>query len=158
MSHKLKIDDNYVEHIFALVVWFDEHPHQFYFGKPLKVWKTNFISDGPLTFLPVNKIISRCLYALFMNVHVITKHYLFNSKNNSVIYSCLTGSLLKYTNMILPIAGHLPVVVIWTVNYLNYHLLVRQMCYQLLTINTSKPHMPLYSIFASTAQLCHVCY
>ena len=55
------MDNNYVEHMFALVTWFDEHPCQFYFGKPLEVWKKDFISDGPSTFLPINKISSRCL-------------------------------------------------------------------------------------------------
>ena len=28
---------------------------------PLEVWKKDFISDGPSTFLPINKISSRCL-------------------------------------------------------------------------------------------------
>ena len=46
-----------------------------------------------------------------MIVHVTTKHYPFNSKKILVNYSCLTDSVLKYTNMILPIVGHLPVAV-----------------------------------------------
>ena len=61
LSHKIKEDDHFVEHLFALVAWFNEHPYQFHYGKPLEVWKTNFISDGPSSFLPVNKIMSRCL-------------------------------------------------------------------------------------------------
>ena len=41
LSHKIKEDDHFVEHLFALVAWFDEHPYQFHYGKPLEVWKTN---------------------------------------------------------------------------------------------------------------------
>ena len=41
LSHKIKEDDHFVEHLFALVAWFDEHPYQLHYGKPLEVWKTN---------------------------------------------------------------------------------------------------------------------
>ena len=60
-AHKLKINDNFVEHIFALIAWFDVHPRHLYFGKPLEVWKKNSLPDGPSAFLPVHKIHSRCI-------------------------------------------------------------------------------------------------
>ena len=47
---------------FSCMVWWASSPILLWEAGPLKfVWKTNFILFGPLTFLPTNMIISRCL-------------------------------------------------------------------------------------------------
>ena len=42
--------------IFAEVVWYAEHPNKLHYGRPLEIWKREFICDGPAFFLPLHKI------------------------------------------------------------------------------------------------------
>ena len=63
MLNKVAIDDEFREHLFAVVVWFKEHHCQTMYGKPMEVWDADlgYVPDGPGMFLPINKI--KCRFA-----------------------------------------------------------------------------------------------
>ena len=61
LSHNIKINEKYVTHLFAAVAWFSKHPRRLGYGKPLEIWKNDFINDGPSFFLPIHMITSRCM-------------------------------------------------------------------------------------------------
>ena len=58
--HKLKKYGKYKDHILAIVHWFSEHNCHSLYGKPLEIWSTKAILEGPSMFLPVEKVIGRC--------------------------------------------------------------------------------------------------
>lgn len=55
--NKVRIGDEYREHLFVVVGWLTEHQCRMLYGK---LWNhTKYIQDGPATFLPVHKITCR---------------------------------------------------------------------------------------------------
>lgn len=58
--HKLKINSVYQDHVLAVVHWYSEHSCHSLYGKPLEIWSTAIIPEGPSMYLPVTKIIGRC--------------------------------------------------------------------------------------------------
>ena len=59
-SHSIKLNEKFVNHTFASVLWHkpDQDPDQF--GNPTKTWKLNdFLVHGPSRFMPVQRIYCR---------------------------------------------------------------------------------------------------
>ena len=48
------------EHLFARVSWYDQHPRQEFYPYPLHVVTTVCEPEGPASFIPVSRIVSRC--------------------------------------------------------------------------------------------------
>ena len=60
MLNKVKIGDNYREHLFAVVAWFKQLDCRLLYGKPMEVWNhLDYVENGPATFLPIHKITCR---------------------------------------------------------------------------------------------------
>ena len=59
LLHKTTIEGKIRDHIFAVVSWFGTHPSHLHCGKPLEIWKTTAIPEGPATFLPIHLIHNR---------------------------------------------------------------------------------------------------
>lgn len=59
-THQCTTDRRYV---FAAVYWYSEHFCRSMYGKPLEIWKDEYIPEGPAMFLPLRKLECRCVAA-----------------------------------------------------------------------------------------------
>ena len=58
--HNVKINENFVQHVFAVVWWNKADEDQYYFGKPVQVWKLDeYEPCGPALFMPEQRIAQR---------------------------------------------------------------------------------------------------
>ena len=63
-SHSVKLDGVYVRHCFALVEWFKKFQLETGYKRPLTVWwRKKFVNPGSASFIPIQRIHSRCASA-----------------------------------------------------------------------------------------------
>ena len=62
-THQYMMNGSYKDHLFAAVYWFAEHSCHSLYGKPLEIWSTDYITEGPAMFLPIHKLACRCVIA-----------------------------------------------------------------------------------------------
>ena len=96
ISHNFKVSDTYIEHVFAVVAWFAEHPNKLHYGKPLEVWNKHFIADGPSTFLPIHKIHRRCIACSGRIVFPEATNGINNSTEEDVMFVTPLPSLQNF--------------------------------------------------------------
>ena len=63
LLHSVVINNNILSHMFAVVDWFKHSDDQLDYLPPISVWSSKQINDGPATFLPLQRIHSRCAIA-----------------------------------------------------------------------------------------------
>ena len=59
LLHKATIEGIIRDHLFAVVSWSDAHPSHMNCGKPLEIWKTIAVPEGPAIFIPIHLIRNR---------------------------------------------------------------------------------------------------
>ena len=67
IQHGLYCEDlgEYKHHIFAMVKWYKPYPEDPHYKNPISVWeKCDFVCSGPSSFLPVQRIESKFVWAL----------------------------------------------------------------------------------------------
>lgn len=63
--HNVIIDGKSSIYVLAKVQWYGklEEPMQFYYGKPVTVWRSNiFEQEAPASFIPVQRIRCKAVY------------------------------------------------------------------------------------------------
>ena len=74
--HSVKINEKFVQHVFAVVWWNKGDKDQDFFGKPVQVWKFDeYEPCGPALFMPVQRIAQKyacCSVTLHGHTKLVT--------------------------------------------------------------------------------------
>lgn len=62
-QHNIEVDSAQVSKVMAVVDWFRIHPDRDLLQPPLEIWEEKFMPLGPLSFLPVDKILFPVAFA-----------------------------------------------------------------------------------------------